>query len=86
MAKTKNKQRFTRSALHHGDEADEVSLASSNMEDRDMITDEGEQAGDASLDLILRELREFRRDNGVQLSRIPGCQHGCDPGRPPAQV
>lgn len=70
MSKSKNKKRPTRNVLHDGDEDDEVSLANSNMEDNDMLTGEGEQASDASLDLILRELREFRRDNGMQLQGI----------------
>ena len=70
MSKSKNKKRFTRNTLHDGDEDEEVLLASSSMEDNDMLTGEVEQASDASLDLILRELREFRRDNGVQLQGI----------------
>ena len=36
----------------------------------DMITDVGGQASNASLDLILKELREFRKDNYVQLKEI----------------
>lgn len=68
MPKSKNK-RLTRNAQNDGDEDDEVSLASNNMED-DMLTDKREQIADASLDLILRELREFRKDNGVQLRGI----------------
>lgn len=35
-----------------------------------MLTDEGEQVSNTSLDLILRELREFRKDNGEQLKGI----------------
>lgn len=57
MPKSKNKKRFTWNALHDKDEDDEVSLTSNNMEDNNMLTDEGEQAGDASLDLMLRTER-----------------------------
>ena len=39
--------------LHEGDGVDPTSPASSAMEDNDMLTDEGEQASNASLDLIL---------------------------------
>lgn len=70
MPKSQNKKKFTRNTRHDENEDDEVSLASNNIEDNKALTDEGDQVGDASLDLILRELREFRRDNGVQLQGI----------------
>lgn len=56
--------------MHEGDGDDQTSPAGSAIEDSDMLTDAGEQDSTASLDLILRELREFRRDNCAQLNGI----------------
>ncbi|KAF0032216.1 hypothetical protein F2P81_014506 [Scophthalmus maximus] len=51
------------------EEDDQLSLGSSNMED-DMMQDELAPSGDANLDLILKELRDFRKDSNQQLIGI----------------
>lgn len=70
MPRSKTKKKSTQSELHKGDGDNQTSFASSALEDNNMLTDEGEQVSNASLDLILRELREFRKDNGEQLKGI----------------
>lgn len=73
MPRTRNRKKSTQSELSERDGDDQTSPASSAMEDNDMLTDEGEEASNASLDLgqlILKELREFRKDNDEQLKGI----------------
>lgn len=70
MPRGKIKKKSTQSELHEGDGDDQTLPASSALKDNDVLTDEGEQVSNASLDLILRELREFRKDDGKQLNRI----------------
>lgn len=70
MPKGRSKKNPTPCELQEGDGDDQSSPASSAVEDNDTLTDEGEQASNASLDLILRELREFRKDNDTQLRGI----------------
>lgn len=70
MPKGRSKKNPTPCELQEGDGDDQTSPASSAVEDNDTLTDEGEQASNASLDLILRELREFRKDNDTQLRGI----------------
>ncbi|KAI2643888.1 putative transposase element L1Md-A101/L1Md-A102/L1Md-A2 [Labeo rohita] len=70
MPRIKSKKKPTQSELHERDGDEHTSPASSAMEDNDVLIDEGEQANNASLDLILRELREFRKDNDAQLRGI----------------
>lgn len=70
MPRGKHGKKSMQYELLEGDGVDPTSPASSAMEDNDMLTDEGEQASNASLDLILREIREFRKDNGEQLKGI----------------
>ena len=67
MPRTKSKKK---SELDEDDGDVQTSPASSTVEDNDMLTDEREQASNASLDLILKELREFRKDNDTQLKGI----------------
>ncbi len=70
MPRGKNSKKSIQCELYEGDVNDQTSPASSAMEDNDMPTDVGEQASKASLDLILKELREFRKDNSAQLKEI----------------
>ena len=68
MPRGKPNKKSMQYELHEGDGADPSSPASSAMEDNDMLTEE--QASNVSLDLILRVIREFRKDNGEQLKGI----------------
>ncbi len=64
MLKGKNKKSM-QCELLEGDWHSQASLASSSMEDKDMQTElDEEQTDNANLGLILKELREFRKDNG----------------------
>lgn len=70
MPRGKISKKSMQCELHEEDGIDPISPASSAMEDNDMLTDKGEQASNTSLDLIRRELREFRKDNCEQLKGI----------------
>lgn len=62
-------KKFRQSELIERDEVSQELRASNEMEDTD--SDHGqEQMGEAGLSLILKELREFRKDNCQQLKEI----------------
>lgn len=69
MPKGKNNQRSTYSEQQGRDVNEGTSPASGAMEDKVTHMD-GEQANIASLDTILRELREFRKDSCEQMKEI----------------
>lgn len=70
MPRTKNSKKSTQHESHEEDGEGQNSPAGSVIEDSDMLAEAKEHASIASLDLILQELREFRRDNGAQLKEI----------------
>ncbi|KAI4814864.1 hypothetical protein KUCAC02_005046 [Chaenocephalus aceratus] len=70
MSKKKSKK-LMQTALFDGDGASLASSASSVVGDDDTPTHlEEDQTGRADMCLILKELREFRKDNGQQLKEI----------------
>lgn len=70
MPRTKNSKKSTQHESHEEDGEGQNSPAGSVIEDSDMLAEAKEHASITSLDLILQELREFRRDNGAQLKEI----------------
>lgn len=65
MPEIKSKKKPTQNELHERHGNDRTLPAGSAMEDKDVLTEEGEQANNTSLhnsysQLILKELREFR--------------------------
>ncbi len=48
----------------------QVSLGSSAMEEKDKQTELNKETDNTNLGLILKELREFRKDNGLQMKII----------------
>ncbi|KAI4806965.1 hypothetical protein KUCAC02_017754 [Chaenocephalus aceratus] len=70
MSKKKKSKKLMQTALFDGDGASLASSASSVVGDDDTPTHlEEDQTGRADMSLILKELREFRKDNGYRWRR-----------------
>lgn len=69
MPRGKISRKSTQHELHEGDGDSQTSHASCAMDDNEVQSDV-EQADSASLGLILKELKEFRKDNSQQLKAI----------------
>ncbi|KAI4796481.1 hypothetical protein KUCAC02_026983 [Chaenocephalus aceratus] len=65
----KGKKIDTQSKKHDEEEIDQLSQASNSMDD-DKQPDDADHSGEANMSLILKELRDFRKDSCQQLNGI----------------
>ncbi|KAI4827711.1 hypothetical protein KUCAC02_031084 [Chaenocephalus aceratus] len=65
----KGKKINTQSKKHDEEEIDQLSQASNSMDD-DKQPDDADHSGEANMSLILKELRDFRKDSCQQLNGI----------------